>query len=159
MNAILPQIFPPHLPMLHGPELTEHLAGWAALRIPHVGTAGFGPCWAAGVVRRNELAGVVVYHDFQPATGTVQVSVAAESPAWASRDVVAALLRLPFAGKLGAPIRKVWSAMASGNERAIRFNLGIGFTREAVLRHHFAHGVHAVITSMMHREWVRRYGG
>jgi RimJ/RimL family protein N-acetyltransferase len=156
VNAILPQIFPPGLPLLHGPELTAPLATWAAQRIRHV--SDFGPCWSVGVVRRAELADVVIFHDFQPAHGTAQVSVAADSPLWASRQVIRAILGAAFSGRLGAPVRKVWSAMQSGNERAIRFNIGIGFTREAVLRHHFAHGVHAVITSMMQREYARRYG-
>lgn len=151
-------IFPPSLPLLHGPELTEHLAAWAAERIPHVAGGGFGPCWAAGVVRGDALAAVVVYHDWQPDAGTVQVSVAAATPRWATRPVIAALLGAAFSGTLGAPVRKVWSAMPSSNERAIRFNLGIGFTREAVLREHFAPKVHAVVSSMMEREWRRKYG-
>jgi len=144
MNAILPAIFPPGLPLIHGPAMTAGLAEWAAARMPHV--AGFGPCWAVGVVRRDALAAVAVFHDYQPEGGTTQVSMAAETPRWASRPVVAAILGAAFSGRLGQPVRKVWSAMASGNARAIRFNLGIGFKREAVLRHHFAHGVHAVIT-------------
>lgn len=152
-------VFPPGLPLIYGAELTDHLAAWAADRIPHVGAAGFGPCWATGVVRGDELAAVVIYHDWQPEAGTVQVSIAADTPRWASRPVIAALLALPFSGGLGSPIRKVWACMASPNERALRFNAGIGFKREAVLRHHFAHGVHAVITSMLHREYARAYGG
>jgi RimJ/RimL family protein N-acetyltransferase len=152
-------IFPPHLPLIYGQELTDHLTAWAAARIPHVGAAGFGPCWAAGVVRGNVLAAVVIYHDWQPEAGTVQVSVAADTPRWASREVLAALLGLAFNGGLGSPIRKVWSAIASPNERALRFNAGIGFTREAVLRHHFAPRVHAIIASMMHSEFRRIYAG
>jgi RimJ/RimL family protein N-acetyltransferase len=157
--APLADIFPPGLPLLHGPELTAALAEWAAARIPHVGADGFGPCWAVGVVRRDALAAAVVFHDFQPATGTVQLSCAADSPRWASREVIAAILGVAFSGRLGAAVRKVWTCTPSGNERAIRFNEGIGFKREAVLRQHFAPGVHAVICSMLDREWRRKYGG
>lgn len=156
MNAILPQIFPPHLPLLHGPDLTEHLAEWAARRLPLV--ASFGPCWAVGVVRHGELAAVVVYHDYMPQHGTTQVSVAADSAQWPTRQVIRAILGAAFHGRMGAPVRKVWSAMASDNDRAIRFNVGIGFKREAVLRHHLAHGRHAVITSMLDHEFARKYG-
>lgn len=156
MNAIT-GLFPPGLPLLHGPELTEPLAEWAAERIPHVAAAGFGPCWAVGVVRREAMAAVVVFHDWQRQAATMQVSVAADSPRWASRQVIAAILGAAFLGRLGAPVRKVWSAMPSDAERALRFNEGIGFRREAVLRHHFAPRVHAVITSMMDNEWRRRY--
>lgn len=151
-------IFPPGLPLVHGPHLTDELAAWAARRIPHVGEGGFGPCWAVGVARGGELAAVVVLHDFQPGCGTVQLSCAADTPRWASKQVVGAILGAAFSGKLGAPVRRVWTATPSTNERAIRFNRGIGFVREAVLREHFATKVHAVVCGMMRREWERRYG-
>lgn len=150
-------LFPAHLPILHGPEFTEPLAAWAAGKIAHVGPAGFGPCWAIGIVRHNALAAVVVYHDWQRAAGTAQVSVAAETPAWASRAVIRALLGATFGGALGAPIRKVWAVMPHTSARALRFNRGIGFKQEAILRHHFAPGIHAVISSMLDREFARRY--
>jgi RimJ/RimL family protein N-acetyltransferase len=158
MNAIRPQIFPTGLPLIHGPDLTEHLAAWAAARIPHVGADGFGPCWAVGVVRGDALAAAVVFHDWQPQAGTVQLSCAAETPRWATRQVIGAVLGAAFAGRLGAPARKVWTAIPSSNARAIRFNRGIGLTQEAVLRQHFARGVHAVICSILDREWRKKYG-
>lgn len=150
-------LFPARLPLLHGPHLTADLAAWAAERIPHVGDAGFGPCWSVGVARERRLAAVVVFHDFQPSMGTVQLSCAAETPRWATRDVVGAILGAAFRGRLGAPVRRVWTATQHTNERAIRFNLGIGFTREATLREHFAPKVHAVICGMLEREWRGRY--
>lgn len=146
------------LPIVHGPHLTKDLAEWAARRIPHVGEAGFGPCWACGVVRGRALAAVVVYHDWQPEIGTIQVSMAARTPLWASRAVIRAILGVPFAGAFGAPARKVWAVMPSANERALKFNAGVGFRREAVLRHHFADGVHAIVASMLRSEYLRRYG-
>lgn len=145
------------LPLVHGPELTAPLAAWAAERIGHVGAAGFGPCWAVGVMRGASLAAVVVFHDWQREEGTVQLSAAADSPRWASREVVGAILGAVFGGALGAPVRCIWTATPSTNERAIKFNLGIGMTREAVLRERFAPKVHMIICSMMEREWRKRY--
>ena len=150
-------LFPQHLPLLHGPELTEHLARWAALRIPHVGDVGFGPCWAVGVIRRDALAAVVVFHDYQDTFGTVQLSAAADRPLWATRQVIGAILGVAFEGKLGPAARKVWTATPHDNDRAITFNLGIGFTREAVLRQHFGPKRHAVICSILAPEWRKRY--
>lgn len=159
MNAMAPTaIFPPGLPLVHGPRLTSELADWAARRIPHVGADGFGPCWAVGVARRRALAAVVVLHDFQPGLGTVQLSAAAETPRWATRHVVGAILGAAFLGRLGAPVRRVWTATPHTNERALRFNLGIGFVKEATLREHYAPKVHAVICGMLEREWRKRYG-
>ena len=54
-----------------------------------------------------------------------------------------------------AGANKLWTAMPHTRERAIRFNLGIGMKREAVLRHHFGPKAHAVICSMMRDEWAR----
>lgn len=157
MNAIA-RIFPPGLPLVHGPHLTAELSDWAAQRIAHVGAEGFGPCWAVGVARRGTLAAVVVFHDYQPECGTVQLSCAAENPRWATRQVIGAILCAAFAGRLGRPVRKVWTATPHVNERAIRFNQGIGFVREAVLRQHYAPKVHAVICGMLDGEFRRRYG-
>lgn len=158
-------LFPARLrhALIHGPHLTEELAAWAAARIPHVGAEGFGPCWAVGVARRiaggkRDLAAVVVLHDWQPGLGTVQLSAAAVTPLWATRDVIGRILGVAFRGKLGAPVRKVWTATPHTNERAIKFNVGVGFVREGVLRQHYAPKVHAVICGMLEPEWRKRYG-
>lgn len=145
------------LPLVHGPELTAPLAAWAAARIPHVGAQGFGPCWAVGVLRADDLAAVVVFHDWQREEGTVQLSAAADTPRWASRAVVGGILGMVFGGMLGAPVRCIWTATPHTNERAIKFNVGIGMTREAVLRERYAPKVHAVIHSMLEREYRKIY--
>jgi RimJ/RimL family protein N-acetyltransferase len=145
-------------PLVHGPGLTDALAAWAAARIPHVGDAGFGPCWAVGVLRDDALAAVVVLHDFQALHGTVQLSCAADTPRWASREVVAGILGMAFNGARW-PVRKLWTATASTNERALRFNRGIGFKQEGILRHHYAQGVHSVVCGMLASEYRRRYEG
>lgn len=149
-------VFPHDLPLVHGPNLTAELAGWAAARIPHA-PHGFDPCWAVGVVRRKRLAAVVVFHLYDPETGTVCVSCAADTPAWASRRVVGAILRAGFDG-LGAPMRRIWTMPPITNERAVRFNLGIGFRREGVVNHHYAHGAHGQMLGMMRAYFEQRYG-
>lgn len=150
-------IFPAHLPLLHGPELTAPLAAWAAERVPHVGPDGFGPSWAVGVVRGDDLAAVVVYHDYVPSYGTVGLSIASVTPRWATREVIAELIAAPFRGALGAPVRKLWALCSIHNKRACRMNERIGFIQEAVLREHFAPREHGVVFRMMHSEWRRRY--
>lgn len=150
-------IFPAHLPLLHGPDLTAPLAAWAAERVPHVGPDSFGPCWAVGVVRHADLAAVVVYHDYVPAYGTVGLSIASVTPRWATREVIAALLSAPFNGALGQPIRKIWALCSIANKRACRMNERLGFVQEAILREHLAPREHAVIFRMMRHEWRRRY--
>lgn len=159
-------LFPPGLPLAHGPQWTDRLATWCARRIPHVGLDGdgrhlFGECWAVGVMRGGRLAAAVVFSDYHPGYGTVQLSCAAARPGlarWAMPDVLGAILGAAFEGKLGAPVRKVWTATPSTAKGVVKFNAHVGFKQEAVLREHYAPKVHAVICSMMAYEWKRRYG-
>jgi hypothetical protein len=141
-------------------RLSPELAEWASARTPHVGSAGYGHCWAVGIALRGELAAVAVWHDFQPQHGTVQISLASATPRWANRHTFARVLALAFETTWGHDavwIDKVWAAMPSDIPRTIEFNAAIGFKREATLRHHYGRGRHAVIASMMSWEFKRLY--
>lgn len=138
--------------LIHGPDVSDALAKWAAARIPHVGDAGFGPCQAVGIASSPsmsaQLYGVVIFHDWQEQARTVQLSTAAESPRWVWG--VKPLMRYAF-DQLRA--FKIFTATPQDNERALRWNAGIGFKREAVLRHQFGPGRHGVIYSMIEPEY------
>jgi hypothetical protein len=141
-------------------RLSPELAEWAAARISHVGSAGFGPCSAVGIAVRGQLAAVAVFHDFQPAFGTIQISLASATPRWANRHTFGRVLGLAFEqnwGREAVRIEKVWSAMPSSHPRVIDFNVAVGFKKEGTLRHHFGRGNHAIITSMMSWEFRRLY--
>src|SRR5215831_21209947 len=88
------------------------LAYWCSRRIPHVGDVGFGPCVAIGVASgpnsEDRLLAVAVYHEWSEAAGTIQISFAAASPRWATRQTIGRLLFYPFE-QLG--VRKVWLAI------------------------------------------------
>lgn len=131
------------------------VAAWTAAHIPHMAGGAFGPGRAIGVAdsAANIVAGVV-YHDYQPAFGTMQISMAAASPLWARRGVIRALLSYPFEQ---LRVEKLWSAIPASNTRALRFNLGIGFEREAVLVRHFG-ADDAIITRMFRADYIARHG-
>lgn len=131
------------------------VATWVARHIPHM-QSEFGPSSAIGVTDESgePMAGVV-FHDYQPAYGTIQLSAAAISPRWATKRIVARMLHYPF-GEL--KVHKVWTATQHQNERALKFNEGVGFKREGVLRDHFGTGIHAVICRMFDNDYRRRYG-
>lgn len=142
--------------MLIADDQTMAIQNWVAHAIPHVGPQGFGPAQAMGVVSdREELQAGVVFHDYQPEYGTMQVSVAASTPMWAKPDHIKAIMAYPFE-QIG--VYKLWSAIPHTNERAIKFNKHIGFKQEAVLAHHFGHKVHAVITRLYQPDYRRLYG-
>lgn len=131
------------------------VATWVARHIPHM-ASDFGPNAAIGVTDESgqPMAGVV-FHDYQPAYRTIQLSAAAISPRWATRRIVGQMLRYPF-DELG--VHKVWTATQHQNARALKFNEGVGFTKEATLKDHFGAGIHAVICRMLDHDYRRRYG-
>jgi RimJ/RimL family protein N-acetyltransferase len=58
---------------------------------------GFGNCRAIGVVDADgKLIGGVVYHNWQQAAGTIELSSAATTPRWLNRIVLDAIFRYPF---------------------------------------------------------------
>jgi RimJ/RimL family protein N-acetyltransferase len=99
------------------------------------------------------LVAGVVFNQYEATFGTLAVHVAATTPKWASRNIIRVILGYAFE-EVG--VNKVWAAMPHTNYRAIRFNQGIGFKREAVLSHHFG-AQHAVITAMFAKDFKRFY--
>lgn len=133
----------------------EAIADWVISHIPALRGSSFGPCSAIGVEGSNggQLAGVV-YHDYQPAFATIQLSIAAESPRWATKSIVTQILSYPF-DQLA--VRKVWAAVPHTNDRALRLIKGLGFVQEGVLKHHFGPS-HAVMWRLLKEDYRRRYG-
>ena len=59
---------------------------------------GFGNSRGIGVVdREGRLIGGVVYHNYQPEAGTIEMSSAATTPRWLNRLVLHAIFSYPFA--------------------------------------------------------------
>lgn len=140
--------------LIFGDDVNQQLAEWAAMQLPNVGQAGFGPCAtigvAAGTDDKSALYAVCVYHDYRPAYRNIQISFVARSPRWAQPNIIRALLAYPF---VQLQCFKVWLAIEATNERALRLNYGLGMVREANLRHHFGRNRTAVIVSMIEPEW------
>lgn len=134
---------------------SANVAKWVASKIPFVGEKGFGPNVSIGVIGNDGLPlGGVVFHDYQPQFSTMAFSIAASSPRWVTRKLIGKLLKYPFED---AKVLKIWTATPHKNERALRLAKGLGFTREAVLSHHFGKE-HAVINRMFLRDFERLYG-
>lgn len=136
------------------------VADWVAARIPHVqhGEA-FGPLAAIGVVRDGRLIAGAVYHNYLPGYEVGELSFAAESPRWATRSNIVALLSVPFAQYRW---RRLTSVVRHDNDRVQRLLSGLGFKREGVVREMFSTRpkVHGVVFGMLAREYdalVRRF--
>lgn len=139
--------------ILHGHD--EAVAKFVSARIPHAGD-DWGPMSAVGVLdSENKLIAGAVFSMFYPEFGTIQVSMAADSPRWATKKVIREILSTAF-DKYGC--NKVWTSTPHKSDRVIKFNKRIGFTEEAVLRDHFGKGSHATICRMLKKDFVKNYG-
>ena len=132
----------------------EKVAAWVARQLPHVGDAGFGSCRAVAIVNGDKPLGAIVYHDYSPQYGTVQISMATRSPLWAQPQTVRDLLAIPFDQYR---CNRVWTCIPSDNERAQRFNRGIGMVREAVLRDVFGRKRNGVVYGMLAHEYRAKW--
>jgi RimJ/RimL family protein N-acetyltransferase len=88
-----------------------------------------------GVVSRDGqfLAGIV-YHDYKPigSNGQIEVSLAASSPRWAHRSIIAGLLYYPF-GQLNCHL--VLASIRKGNARSRKLVKGLGFGEIGAIPH------------------------
>lgn len=142
-------------------ERAAELMEWAGALIPHIGAdGGFdGPYGIFEVVGDSgRRMSAVIFHDFQPSCGTIQVSCASVTPYWASPNVLHDLLSYAFDTN---GVRKLWMAIPHDSEDVISFNLHLGFKQDAILRYHFSETQHAVILSMLESEfrqsrWARK---
>ena len=115
----------------------------------------FGPFHAIGVLVGGEIIAGIVFHDWRPWSGVMEITMAADSPRWATRGTIRELLAYPF---IAAGANKVRTATPHTNERAIRFNKGIGFKQEGTLAEEFGPGRHAVMCRMLRKDYFRIYG-
>jgi Acetyltransferases, including N-acetylases of ribosomal proteins len=133
---------------------SDAVASWVLARLPDV--HGFGQCVALGVADKNgTLLMGIVFSDYQPQWGTMQLSIAADSPRWAHKGIIKQLLAYPFEQ---AGVQKLWAAHEHTNVRAQRLSKGLGFKHEGTLAQHFGPRKHAVISRMFREDYQRLYG-
>lgn len=109
---------------------------------------------AIGVARNGEVIAGVIYHNFIPDYRGIEISMAATSPRWATRENIKALLAYPFE-QLGC--RWVMTCTPHTNERALKFNKGIGFVQRGVLPDFYDHKRHAVLMTMPARTYAKLF--
>ena len=120
---------------------------WAAERIPYMHGRPFDEGARAGafVNAEGKICGVVIFHDFQPDYGTIQVSAVATDPKWMHAARLWAEL-FDYAYKT-CGVEKIWTLTPHTNKRALRFIKALGFTPEAILERQFGPHGHAVFSA------------
>lgn len=132
----------------------KYMALWVASRIEGTVPLDFGPFEACGIVDASgQIVAGVVYHGFRRANGTIEMSVAADTPRWATPGIIRGLLAYPF-GQLG--VTKAVAMVDPDDARTVRFVTGLGFEREAILKRHVA-GQDVAIHSMFRETWLKRW--
>jgi RimJ/RimL family protein N-acetyltransferase len=110
---------------------------------PHTGT-----CRAIGVRRGGRLVAGWVYHDFQP--HQCYISVASTSPRWASREVIAYLLSVPFR-EWG--FTRISTACRASNRRSIEFQRRLGLMFEGLRPGWYPDGDGLILHGLSRRLW------
>jgi RimJ/RimL family protein N-acetyltransferase len=124
------------------------IALWTARQL---GVEGFGPCSAIGVARNGEIVAGVVFHRYSG--GDIEVSMAATSPRWATRQTFARIFAYPFI-QLG--VRRITATTKSGNQPVRAFLEYLGFRLEGTLRR-FHEDDDAAVYGLLKEEcrWLR----
>jgi len=104
----------------------EIVANFVASLIPECRARGFGKCRAMGVVRDSELIGGVVWRNWCPEVGTIEVSGAAlPGTNWLSRRTLQLVYEYPF---YQCNCHMVIQTTMADNEAALIVKAKIGFT-------------------------------
>lgn len=101
---------------------------WITERVKDYRSGPYTMC--VGVERSEKLVAVVAWDNYRGRD--IEVTFAADSPRWATRQTVATLLSYPFL-QLGC--QRITSFVYKSNKRARKLNLGLGFKQEGCHRH------------------------
>lgn len=103
------------------PERNRLLGEWLESRL---GYPLAGPFTSMGVIDGDDLIAVVVFHNFSRRRGIIELSAAAATPRWLTRQVLRAMFGYPFT-QLG--VHTVVLRVSERNERMLRIALRYGF--------------------------------
>lgn len=145
--------------LLHGHA--DEVAAWVGWRIPLTAKQlerdptckPFGPCYAIGVLDRNDtLIAGVVYNNWFPDFQSVELSFAAETSRWLTRNLICELMQYAY-GTLGC--NRVNAVTPKKARDARKFLDAFGFKREGVATDGFGPGEDAIISRLLKREWLQ----
>jgi len=73
------------------------VAGFVASMIPACRNRGFGKCMTIGVIDGDELVAGIVYHNWNPEAGVIEISCAAlPGRTWMTRETIKRAYQYPF---------------------------------------------------------------
>lgn len=127
------------------PHMHTQACGFVAQAIS---VDGFGPCSSMGVSRDGALIGAVIFHDYQPDRGTVEMSIHG-GPGWISRRVVNACMWYVFDA---LKCQMVLGQARSDNDKALALDRRI-FASEVVIPRLMGRGTDGHVFSLTEEQW------
>lgn len=122
--------------------------------IPDMGERQFFLPVAIGVVRRGQLIGGAIYHDYRERDGDIEMSAAFLTPAWCLPQTLRGLFAYPFL-QLGCA--RMTTITTRKNKAARGFDERAGFKLEGVMRKAFNKKHDLMIYGMLREEcrWIK----
>ena len=74
---------------------SREVAAFVASLIPEC-SRGFGNCTAIGVLDGDRLVSGLVYHNWNPESGVIEMSCASTTPRWLTRPILRVIYEYPF---------------------------------------------------------------
>jgi len=132
---------------------SDEMCLWMSERLTRYSPDEFKPCSTLGFVKDKRVVAGVIFNNFRPSCRDIQLTIAADSPGWMSRDSLRTIFEYVFI-QLGC-IRLTVS-IAKKNKRARRLAEGLGFEYEGKLRKGFDGVEDCIIYGMLHSEcrWI-----
>ena len=103
----------------------DQMLAWARQRLP----IDFGLAYPVGICRDGQLVCVCVFHNFRGVN--IEMSIAADSPRWATKQAISFLLAWPFVTH--PEVRRITALVERRNKRSRKLCAGIGFRLEGTL--------------------------
>lgn len=124
------------------------LKAWIEQRLQ----SNLGQCACLGVWRDEKLVAVCAYNNYK--TFDIELSFAADSPRWATKQVVTWLLSYPF---VQLKTQRITALVKKSNRRARKLLMGVGFKEEGCHRHSAANLETVFSYGLLRTEFTERY--
>ena len=134
--------------IIYGQE--DLISQFVAQLVPHC-ARGFGPCRTMGVIGEGgKLIAGLVYHNYDPEAGIIEISGAAVDPRWLSAQVLQAMFEYPF---VRCDCQMVCMRVRADNERLLRQLATVDFVFHRLPRL-FGRAHDGVVCTLTDDDWL-----
>jgi len=142
-----------------GPSLNAWLIQWCQMRLKTNGSFGLDAVSMGVADEKDNLLCVTVFDNFRKGRNgqalNIECAIAADSPRWANRGTIRAILHYPFCQ---LKVQRMTLFVAESNARSFKLTQGLGFKVEGMIREALEGGENLHVLGML-REESRRWLG